>query len=174
MLSMLRRLLADRSPFQVTVLGLVLLASVGILDHLPGYEISFSIFYLFPIVLVTWYGKRWLGFPFCGLAALVWLLVDYSSGHPYSHHLIPLWNSGVRLGFFLVTSYLLAELKTLLDHEKILAKIDDLTGVLNARAFKDASRGLLELASRYRLPVTGYSRSPTLSCIASRGSVRIA
>ncbi|MGH8744625.1 MAG: GGDEF domain-containing protein [Burkholderiales bacterium] len=98
-----------------------------------------------------------MGFFFCGVSAVVWLVADYTAGHPYSNELIPIWNAGVRFGIFLLTSYLLIELKTHLMHEQTLAKSDGLTGVLNVRAFKDVSRNLLELAARYHRPaVLGY------------------
>lgn len=157
MLTALKKYLDGRSSAQVIALGLLVVASVGALDHLTGYEFSFSIFYLLPIVLVTWYTQKWVGFFFCGLSALIWLFVDYTSGQTYSNGLIPFWNSGVRLGFFLVTSHLLVQFKTSLRHEQVLAKTDGLTGVLNARAFKDLSRHLFMSAARYRRPtVLGY------------------
>lgn len=145
------------SPAQVIVLGLALLFSVGTLDHLTGYELSFSIFYLLPVALVSWYSQRWLGYLFCGSAAAIWLFVDYISNHSYSNHFIPVWNTGVRLSFFLVTASLLAELKVLVKNEKILAKTDGLTGIFNARAFKELTNSLLELAARYNHSATlGY------------------
>jgi diguanylate cyclase (GGDEF)-like protein len=151
------RYLDKQSPLQVIVLGLFLLASVATLDHLTGYELSFSIFYLLPIVLVTWSLQRWVGFVFCVVAAMIWLLVDYASSHIYSNGLIPIWNSGVRLSFFLVTATLLYELKVRLKNEKIMAKTDGLTGIFNARAFKEHSSSFLELAARHHHSVAlGY------------------
>lgn len=133
-------------------MGLALLALLGAIDYVTGFEVSFSIFYLLPIVLVTWYTQRWMGFFFCAVSAMVWLLVDYTSGHTYSNGLIPLWNSGVRLGFFLLTSHLLDRLKTSLNNEKALAKTDGLTGLFNAREFKSLSRHLFGVAARFHHP----------------------
>lgn len=157
MLSACKRFLDGRSPAQVTTLGFAVVALVGMLDHVTGYELAFSIFYLAPIALVTWYTPQWIGFLVCGVCAMVWLVVDYTSGHPYSNGFIPFWNAGVRLGFFVVTSYLLFGLKSHLKHEQTLATTDGLTGLLNARAFKDVSHRLLVLAARYHHPtVLGY------------------
>lgn len=145
------------SPAQVIAFGLALLASVGTLDYLTGYELSFSVFYLLPIALATWYTPQWAGYFFSCLSAMVWLVADHTAGHNYSNDLIPFWNAGVRLSFFLVTSYLLGELKTRLRHEQTLARTDGLTGILNSRAFKDLSRHLFELAARHHHPaVLGY------------------
>lgn len=157
LLTVLNRSLSRRSAAQVTALGFALVGLVGTIDHLTGYELSFSIFYLLPIVLVTWFVKQRTGFILCGTSAIVWLLVDHTSGHIYSHPMIPIWNAAVRLGFFLVTAYLLGELKTRLRHEEALSKTDHLTQVSNARAFKEVSHRLLQLAVRHRHPaVLGY------------------
>ncbi len=67
MLNALKKYLDGRSSAQVIAFGLVLVASVGTLDHLTGYEFSFSIFYLLPIAIVAWYTQKWVGFFFCGL-----------------------------------------------------------------------------------------------------------
>jgi diguanylate cyclase (GGDEF)-like protein len=157
MLTILSRLLNRMSPGQVTALGLALVGLVGAADVLTGNELGFSIFYLLPIMLVTWYAQKWIGINLCVISAMVWLFVDYTSGHVLSSWMIPVWNAMVRLGFFLLITYLLSELKDHLRLEEILAKIDDLTQVLNARAFKDISYRLFQLAARHYHPtVLGY------------------
>lgn len=157
MLTALMKYFDRLSHVQVLGTALVLMASVAALDHLTGVELSFSVFYLLPIVLVSWYSPRWQGYLFCGAAASVWLLIDYASSHTYSNELIPFWNAAVRLSFFLVTATLLNELKDRLKIEKAMAKTDGLTGILNARAFKELSGGYLELAARHRHPAAlGY------------------
>lgn len=153
MLNAINTYLSNRSPAQVVVLGLVLVAAVGTVDHLTGYELSFSIFYLLPIVLVTWWTQKWVGLVFCGLSAMIWLFADYASGHTYSKGLIPLWNTGVRLGFFLVTWHLLIQFKTSLRHAQVLAETDGLTGVLNGRAFRNLAHHLFMSAARHHRPV---------------------
>jgi len=85
------------------------------------------------------------------------MLVDYTSSHTYSNGLIPVWNTCVRLSFFLVTCSLLVELKARFKYEETLAKTDGLTGILNARSFKERSGNFLELAARHCHPVVlGY------------------
>lgn len=157
MIIIVARFLAGRSPVQVIVFGLILLVIVAILDHLTGFELSFSIFYLLPIVLGTWYAHARTGYIFCCAAAMLWLLVDYTSNHTYSNELIPIWNTGVRLSFFLLTAYLLTELKVRLKNEKNMAKTDGLTGIFNARAFKELSGSFIDLAARHQHGVVlGY------------------
>lgn len=157
MLSSLMDYFEKKSHAGVGAVSLCLLAFISVLDHMTGYELSFSIFYLLPIVLVAWCLQPWIGFAFCFLAAGAWLLVDFTSSHVYSNHLIPVWNTTVRLSFFLITASLLVELKKRLVIEKNMAKVDGLTGLLNARAFKEASSRLLDLSIRHNHPVTlGY------------------
>src|SRR5262245_13486024 len=54
MLDSFRRFLDSLSTAQTIALGVVLLAIVGAVDYFTGYELSFSVFYLVPIVVVTW------------------------------------------------------------------------------------------------------------------------
>jgi diguanylate cyclase (GGDEF)-like protein len=152
LLTVLNRSLSGRSPAALAVLGFVLLGLVGAMDFLSGYELSLSIFYLLPIVLVTWFANRRTGFVLCGSSAVVWILVDYASGHTYSYRLIAVWDAAVRLGFFTITTYLLGELKTHLKREESLSRTDGLTQILNSRAFKEVSHTLLQLAARHHHP----------------------
>ncbi len=148
MLGKLQQMIGTKSPLQVMLIGLGLIALVGTADYFSWYELSFSVFYLAPIVLVAWYAQAWAGFVFCGLSALVWCLVEITSGTGYSNMFIPFWNTTVRFGFFVVTAYLLVELKAHLRIEQRLARTDALTGALNARALRDACERLLLLARR--------------------------
>jgi diguanylate cyclase (GGDEF)-like protein len=87
----------------------------------------------------------------------LWLLVDYTLSHTYSNGLIPIWNTCVRLRFFLVTCSLLVELKSRFEYEAALVKTDGLTGISNARSFKELVGHYLEHAARHRHPVVlGY------------------
>lgn len=156
-LGRLDRLFGHRPCWQVSVLALLLVPIIGTVDYSTGYELSLSILYLAPIVLATWYGTRRLGLGLCYLSAAFWVVMDRLSGHSYSSELIPLWNGALRLGFFLATTYLLLELKALLSHQRTLGMTDGLTGLLNARAFKELCQSQLQLARRHGRPVAlGY------------------
>jgi len=133
--------------------ALALLGLLGVVDHATGFELSFSLFYLAPISLASWYLGRNAGLSVSVAAAAVWLLVDRTSGRPYSQAWIPMWNAGVRLGFFLVTSLLLVELRRQLALERDLARLDPLTGLRNSRAFHEEAGLLFRLAARHRHPI---------------------
>lgn len=77
--------------------ALILVLVVGTADYLTGFEISFSIFYLIPVMLATWYVGRHAGIVLACISAFVWLLEDLK-GHAYSHSAIPYWNMLVTRG----------------------------------------------------------------------------
>ncbi len=128
----------------------LLVAVIGALDHLTGYEISFSIFYLIPVAVGSWYiDDRRTHLLLCIVSAATWLYFDVTSGHTYSHLLIPVWNTGVRLGFFIIVAYLLLRLRRSLAFQASLAELDGLTGIMNARTFGQRCQACFELASRH-------------------------
>lgn len=89
---------------------------------------------------------------------MVWLGVDYTAGHQYSHPLIPLWNAGVRLGVFLIVSHLSRRLRAVLARQASLAQQDGLPGILNSRTFLQRCHVLFQLAARHRHPMAlGYA-----------------
>lgn len=140
-------------PRTVLALGcLALMALVAWLDHRTGTDVSFSIFYLIPIALMAWYGFRPGGLAAALGGAAVWLAVDLLSRPHANPAWAPYWNAAVRCGFFLITVLLLTRLRTALDHTTRMALTDPLTGVLNGRAFGDASRRILAAAARSGKP----------------------
>ena len=76
--------------------------------------------------------------------------MDVTSGHTYSHLFIPVWNTGVRLGFYIIVAYLLLRLRKSLALQASLAELDGLTGIMNARTFGQRCQSCFELASRHR------------------------
>ncbi len=137
---MFEKLLAYRGVgsnlFWITA-GISLVIVIGSVDLLTGYEASFSIFYILPIATVSWFSNKRVGYWFCGLCAIVWLLADLGSGHVYSNPLIPYWNTSVRLGFFLIIAVTLSELRVRIDREVELARRDFVTGLANRRYFQE-------------------------------------
>jgi predicted signal transduction protein with EAL and GGDEF domain len=157
MLNLLKKFFDTRSPAQVTAFGFALVALAGIADYSTGFELSFSIFYLVPVVLVTWYARKSVAVFICCVSALVWFGIELAAIHRYSSELILIWNAVVRLGFFLITMLLVGKLRAFLDSQQTLAMTDALTGLWNARAFKELSMKLVQLAARYdHTIVLGY------------------
>lgn len=150
----LRAYLHQKHSASIVGVCFLLIGLVAIADHFTGFEFSFSIFYLAPVIIASWFGGRIIGTIVAITCAIVWLVVDVTSGHVYSNLLISFWNSGVRLGFFLLTSHLVSKVRFHLDREKELARSDPLTGVLNGRAFFEQGRRLFALAGRTSRPLS--------------------
>ena len=142
----------QNSSFWV-IIGFALLCLVGITDYLTGYEVSFSLFYLIPIALVTWFINTNFGMMFAVASAIAWLIADVFSGAVYSHSVIYLWNSAIRLGFFVLTVFSLELIKTL-KREKNIARIDYVTGLLSTRYFHDLAQREIDRSSRSGNPFT--------------------
>jgi len=135
-------------------LCVVLVFLIGVIDYQTGYELAFSLFYLLPICLATWVSGRDLGLLVSILGACVWYLADVLSGHVYSSPLIYLWNTGIRLGFFAVLTFVLAALRESLEHERNLSRTDHLTGAANTRAFLEMIQSETDRYERYQHPFT--------------------
>lgn len=133
---------------------LLLIIVIGLIDYATGWEVSFSVFYLLPVMLAAWFSLRWFSLVSAFLGAIAWLLADMTAGHAYSYPLIPYWNASVRLGFFLVSVYILWNLKVALEKEKELARTDPLTEVANVRAFFEAVTLEISRARRYNRHLT--------------------
>jgi diguanylate cyclase (GGDEF)-like protein len=136
----------------------VMVLLVGILNDIAGPELSSSIFYLIPIVLVTWFTKRSIGLIFSVLGALTWLIVDLTSGAAYSDSAIPYWNGVARLSSFFILTFILSTLKNTLKQEKEFSRIDFLTGIRNRRYFIELVNMEINRARR-------YEHSFTMVCI---------
>jgi diguanylate cyclase (GGDEF)-like protein len=154
MLSKIDRYLLARSKALIGLCSILLMAGLGAADHYTGPEISFSIFYLAPVALASWYGTPLLSVLICLISSLLWLAADLSAGQVYSHAAIPFWNAAVRLGFFMVVSALLMRLHRQLRAEEQMADTDPLTGLANRRSFLERARFEIERSKRYRHPFT--------------------
>ncbi|MGH9202556.1 MAG: GGDEF domain-containing protein [Vicinamibacterales bacterium] len=114
---------------------------------------SFALFYLIPIVLVTWFTGRSLGVAASILSAIVWFIADGRSGTEYSYPLIRYWNASMHLAFFLMATFSLPLLQAL-EREKELARRDYLTGAANRRFFFETVQAELLRSQRYQRPFT--------------------
>ena len=146
---------ADLRERALTVVaGLAAVALLGVIDHVTGPELGLSIIYLAPVGVVTWLAGRGPGLFVCLVAAVVWGFVDRYNGIPMSHPLIPVWNSLVRLGFFAITAWLIADVRRMHARERFFARVDGLTGVANARAFLEVLEHELARMRRAAGPLT--------------------
>ncbi|MEX0976242.1 MAG: GGDEF domain-containing protein [Woeseia sp.] len=150
MFRQIHKLLSETPYTIIGCLALVLILLVAALDHVTGYEISFSIFFLVPILIAVGYGDRRMGYAASIASACAWMIVEKISALPYSHPWILYWNTGVRLTFFLLFAYLAAHLRANLFRHRQLARTDSLTGLLNRVGFMESAAGMFGTAIQQR------------------------
>lgn len=142
-----------QSRRRLVLLGLFLVGGIGLIKHWTGSEIVFSIFYLVPIGLGAWCGGMRTGVVLSLASVVVGYAVDALDQH-IDRPLVLLWNAGAGLVFFLTTSYLLDRLRMALLRERVLARIDYLTGAATRWAFYNVANHELERARRKGQPLT--------------------
>jgi diguanylate cyclase (GGDEF)-like protein len=125
---------------------------IGFLDYKTGAEISLSFFYLFPITIVVWRNGKKPGIFLSLLSTFIWFTSNRFAGQELSNILIFYWNAAIRAGFFLTTTFLLAEIRFLLERERDLSRTDSLTGTLNRRAFYEFAELQLDALNRVFRP----------------------
>ena len=134
--------------------GIVSIGLLGAMDFLTGNEITFSLFYLVPIVLVTWTVNQKAGLLMSILSALALLVAELAAGQTYSHPLIPFSNTLIRAVFYLVVTYLVSELKKAQKEEQRAARTDFVSGAVNARYFHELLQMEIVRIRRYPHPIT--------------------
>ncbi len=134
--------------------ALVLIVLVGVVDYLTGPEITFSVFYLVPVAVAAWCAGSAMAITASMLAAISWLVAEILSSRVPSATLVYAWNFSARLLFLLLVAVLLARLREMLVRERALGRTDVLTGLFNARAFREIAEAEVARASRYRYPLS--------------------
>jgi diguanylate cyclase (GGDEF)-like protein len=134
--------------------GLLLAVFIGVIRYLTGPELAFSIFYLFPIFLVTWFVGRRAGILLSIVSSMSWLAADLMMRSSYSHPAIPFVNETFRLSVFLIVVFILSKFKEVLGREKLLARKDFLTGIANRQAFFELAAMEVNRCRRYEYPIT--------------------
>lgn len=141
------------TPFWI-LSGFALIAGIGVIDILTGYELAFSLFYLLPISILTRYGGKNLGITASIISALIWFAADAINEHPYSHPTISYWNTFIRFSVFLIVTFLISALRKAYAYEQEFARIDNLTGAYNARFFKELIQMEIDRSQRNHQPFT--------------------
>lgn len=117
-------------------------------DVLTGFEYTFSLFYLIPIILSAIFGQPFLSYCTALLAAGAWTSSELISGKEYTHQLALLWNAFIREVFLLVFSLLLVWLVRSMRLLSELSNIDSLTSLPNRRYFWEQADRMLAFLNR--------------------------
>ena len=117
-------LVFDRHRRTVMIVSLIVLAILGWLDYITGYEFGFFIFYFIPVAIASWYCGRTAGVVTAVASAICWYISDLYTHHPYSAAYFIYWEMFMRLISFLTTALTLSRIRDLvLNEEQLLAKL---------------------------------------------------
>lgn len=132
--------------------GFILL--VGINRCITGTEYALSVFFMFPIVLITWYGGTLSGVAMALFSTVVWLSADLYLLDDFSTPVVPFINETFRLIVFLFVVLLMGSLKNALSAQKKIARTDTLTSMANRLAFFETADMEIRKARRFNDPVS--------------------
>lgn len=83
--------------------------------------------------MTAWFIGLMPGLIISFICASIWGGLDIYTGHVYSSNWFVVWNSIMRMGFYVVTVMLLEAIHTAFRNERMLSQTDFLTGLYNRR-----------------------------------------
>jgi K+-sensing histidine kinase KdpD len=127
--------LTQKAILAACIAGVLLL---GFVDYVTGYEFGFFVLYFVPIVVAAWALGARKAYMVSVLCAVVWFVSDWYARQPYSHALYSVWNSAIRLLSFVIISYAVSKIHSLLSEERkisedlrdALSEVKTLSGLL--------------------------------------------
>lgn len=134
----------------VNVLGLCVVAVVGIVDGITGSDYSFSVFYFVTVSFIAWYIGRKSAILIAIAGAVAWSIADVVAKRYHENPLAWAWNDTVHLSLLLFGAYVFSEIKLRLDREEGLARTDQLTGIANRRRFREVADEEIKKSHRYQ------------------------
>ena len=131
-----------------------MVAALAGLSSAIGSEIATVVFYLAPISIAAYFVGRWQGRLIALLSAVAWTLMEEAlrpTDTPVGVVFASAFNRAV---LFLVVAELLSSLRDAFNHQRQLARTDQLTGLANSRAFGELAEFELLRARRYGRPLS--------------------
>jgi signal transduction histidine kinase len=116
------------SKLSLIALCLGIVAVVGFLDYLTGYETFFFIFYLSAVFLAVWFVGSFFGGVISALSVTAWISTNIAAGERYSSYFVPVWNALIMFVFYLVVVVLLDKLRTM--HKELEERVRQRTARL--------------------------------------------
>ncbi len=140
--------LEQRSRTVFITTALLIVAVIGTVDYLTGFETSFSVFYLLAIGLAAWFVGRGSAIFVSILSVVVSLGGDLARGAHFSSPLVPAWNAVIAIAFYLVVVWLLTVLRSL--QRELEARVQQRTAALKEEMAERErlERELLEISER--------------------------
>lgn len=144
----------ERQPrWALVAEGAAWIVVVGVLDWATGSRVALSFFYMLPVAVAAWVGRRSAGMATAVATAAVWYVAD-AVGNEGWYSAVQFWNIVVRLAFLVFVVYVVASLRETLDEQRDLARRDLQTGLANARQFHERAEVELRRLARLGSPLT--------------------
>lgn len=112
--------LERRSPGFVILLGLLLLALIGLVDAVTG-SFDVSIFYLVPVALVTFSRGRWMGALMAGVATIARSAAEVARGVQTLDSPVTYWSALTRFYIFMAVVLMVGPVRDALVAQRELA-----------------------------------------------------
>jgi diguanylate cyclase (GGDEF)-like protein len=132
------------------VAGVLLIAG---LDYITGVEARVYSLYYLPIALAAWQISTRVGVLFAMLSTAFWLFAMSLAGPGWSVGIYAL-NVATQAVSFLLVSLLVSNISSRLQRERELSQTDGLTGLKNARSFREFGEFAVSSAQRSGRPFT--------------------
>ncbi len=138
----------------IVLAAIIIVLVLWIIDYITPPDLSFVVFYLFPVFLVAWFADKDAGIAIALLSGIAWYTADVVAAEHTTRPLAPIWNVVTKVGFFLIVNFTVSSLRISLEREREMARTDYLTRVANSRYFAEIASQEIKRAGRYQHPFT--------------------
>ncbi|MEK7950840.1 ATP-binding protein [Luteolibacter soli] len=147
------RYLEELSPTAAWLLAAFLITSIGIFSWVSGPELSGSLLYLIPVLLVGHVAGFRSGVIAALLAALIWFAADMNNGTDETRTFTPYWNALMRLGTFLVAVGLVTATRSL--NAQLEERVRERTTELETRIIenRELEKSILDISDREQVRI---------------------
>jgi len=145
-----------KETYFLEVLSVALVVLIGFYDYWVGSEVSVTLFYLLPILISAWFGKKWSGYGIALASVAACAIANWHFQEYLSVGLL-FWNIAMRTVIFLFFAYFIIQIKRKvleLNLDSALApRIDPLTKIFNSRTFYEIVETEMKKLQRYKRPI---------------------
>jgi len=131
--------------------SIILAFGIGIANYFNGEELPVSLFYLIPLVIVSWFLGRNHGVENSVLCGFLGIAVYFLCGRWFFHSDFVNSDTVIGLGFFISALWLYPAMKQHVSEQKLKHE-DELTGAANRRTLLEALQKEIDRFERYSRP----------------------
>lgn len=147
------RKLEGLSPAAVWLLAAIQIAGIGIFSYYTGRQLSGSLLYLIPVLLVSHVAGFRSGVIAAFLAAGIWFTADITAGAFNGLTFTPYWNLLMRLGTFMVAVILVGATRSL--NSQLEERVRERTAALEAQMLenRELEKSILDISDREQVRI---------------------